>query len=497
MIIYSTSLLGQFEPQWTLVTGDTEADVPDITIPAINGGYIMVGISGSSGGIIPENNGSHDIIVMKLCDEGEIEWVKNYGGSEPETSCRIDIVDNDGYIITGGTRSSDGDVQNHIGEEDVWIFKIDLEGNMVWQRVIGGLYNERPRELIKTQDNGYLIGGSKASSSTVNSFDSWVVKLDNNRNIEWELTFGHPHLDNIDDIIQLESGDYIACSYFDKDTLTNSAEFDNMVTKIDINGNIISQKYYGGSESERAREIIETDDGGFVTIGQTDSEDGDISFNHGEDDIWVVKFDADLNLIFEKTFGGSNNDYAYTAAKLPNGNIAILGQSNSIDGDISSNIGSWDIWLLIISQTGELLFEKTYGSDEEDSGYGVHVINDSELIISGTTNPDFTQSLWEIWISKLGIGPISSCITSTIEQADKEQISVTQRNGSAYINIENDSPNSNFKVFDLSGRLLSEGEIQTTTQNLNIDLASTGTYIVEVSIGTIRTQVKFMKSNYR
>ena len=187
--------------------------------------------------------------------------------------------------------------------------------------------------------------------------------------------------------------------------------------KIDKNGNLKWRKYYGGTNNDRSYDAIQTSNGDFIVIGTSESNDYEISSSKGSYDMWVIKLDNNGNLLWEKSFGGKGYDGGQAVIENSYGNIMILGQTNSFDGDITNPLGSSDFFLVNITKKGEILniennisslegiilcdilliktlpngafIEKqTLGGTGTDIGYDFTQLLDGSVIIVGSSNSE-------------------------------------------------------------------------------------------------------------
>ena len=140
------------------------------------------------------------------------------------------------------------------------------------------------------------------------------------------------------------------------------------VHKINLAGEIEWRQYFGGTNNDRSYDAVQTDEGDFIVVGTSESEDVDISNPHGGYDIWVIKLDPNGQLIWERSFGGSQYDSANAVILDQAQNIYVLGNTFSEDQDISSPLGHSDMWLLSLNQAGQLLSEQTFGGTDFDVG---------------------------------------------------------------------------------------------------------------------------------
>jgi hypothetical protein len=183
---------------------------------------------------------------------------------------------------------------------------------------------------------------------------------------------------------------------------------DYEVLKFDSAFNLTWDKTYGGSKGDYIESIIQSNDGGYIAIGETKSSDGNITLNHGGNDIWICKLDAEGNLIWERSYGGTNSEGVSKENSLlqtSDGGYVFIGYTTSSDGDVSLNHGGYDVWLVKISSLGAIEYEKTFGGTNNDYGRKIIKTNSSfTLLISSTSeNGDFNiAGNWVIQINELG-----------------------------------------------------------------------------------------------
>jgi hypothetical protein len=146
-----------------------------------DGGYIVASTSKGDDELMI-NHGSYDFLITKLDPEGDIVWQKTFGGSRDDEATSIEQTTDEGYIVAGHTRSNDGDVSVNSGSFDYWIIKLDVEGNLLWQRTLGGEKGEWYPSIQQTKDGGYIIAGR--FSGGTNTY--WIVKLNTDGDIDWQ-----------------------------------------------------------------------------------------------------------------------------------------------------------------------------------------------------------------------------------------------------------------------------------------------------------------------
>ena len=336
--------------QWEKSYGGSGYDEPKSIQQTADGGYIVVGYSTSNDGDISENHGGSDYWLVKLDDAGNIEWDKSYGGSESEDTKVVRQTEDGGYIIAGGSRSTDGDVEgNDGGILGYWIIKVDETGNLEWQQFYGNYLIAFLYDFIFTSDGGYMAVG--AGSDTGDTFEFWILKMDETGNLEWEQTFGGGFLDYAESVIETSDGGYLVAGYsYSNSIVGNDREADALILKLSQTGEVEWYKAYGGELYEVFNTVQETPDGGYICLGWSDSSDDDVSENYGYGDYWLVRLDVEGNLIWEKSFGGTQYDESYCDIVITeDGGYILAGASQSNDGYVPGNYGDYDIWIIKLS----------------------------------------------------------------------------------------------------------------------------------------------------
>lgn len=143
------------------------------------------------------------------------------------------------------------------------------------------------------------------------------------------------------------------------------------------------QKSLGGTIDDNARASVFTSDGGCIIAGEAFSNNGNVSGNHGSDDYWVIDLDKNGNLLWQKCYGGTSVEWANSIKATNTNEYIIVGKTFSNDGDVTGNNGRADYWILIITQSGSIVWEKTYGGSESDIPHSIDILDNSDLAITG------------------------------------------------------------------------------------------------------------------
>lgn len=350
--------------QWEKSFGGTAFDWADDVRQTSDGGYIICGTTTSGNGVFAQRPGGFsDFWVLKLSPDGELEWQKFYGGSGDDYGMSLVESDGGGYVVCGRSGSNDQQVSGNHGGLDLWLLRIDPTGNLLWQKCFGGGYNEFGGLLEKTSDGNYIIGGFQAQTGSNNiltaDFEAYVLKVDTNGNEIWHKTYGGSYYEDIKRIIPTTDGGYIFAGTTksnDKDVAgnhpnaieQNGYHFDEWIVKLDAVGNITWQIPLGGSSWDYAFDIAELSDS-YIVCGRVNSNDGNVSGNHGIIDGWLTKLSKSGVLIDQKCYGGSSVDILTSIQVLNDNEYIVAGQNNYTNGDVEPNHGGTDLWLMKLS----------------------------------------------------------------------------------------------------------------------------------------------------
>jgi hypothetical protein len=375
LILFAHSLISIAQPaiEWQRCLGGSGYDQPTLLMPykdmiqqTFDGGFIIVGVTDSYNGDVTGYHGGSgdDYWVVKTDSGGNIQWQKCLGGTSSEFATAIQQTADSGYIVAGDTWSNNGDVSGNHGETDDWIVKLDVAGNIQWKHCYGGGYifgtnsgYDGAYSIKQALDGGYIVAGSS------NSGNGDVTGL------------------------------HVASWYYS----------DYWIVKLNPSGNIQWQKCLGGFDDDLANSITLTNDSGFVIVGESRSNNGDVSGNHGASDYWTVKINKSGSIAWQKCFGGSKNDEPKSISNTTDGGFVIAGNTESYDGDVigrydtTSNVG----WVIKIDSIGNLQWQKFLSGNAES----VIQTQDGGFLISGSLTPNdsnaYLSNTAYYWIIKL------------------------------------------------------------------------------------------------
>jgi uncharacterized repeat protein (TIGR02543 family) len=402
--------------QWQKSLGGAISEDAQSIQQTFDGGYIVAGWSLSNDGDVTGNQGGVDYWVVKLNTSGNIQWEKSIGGSNYDEAYSIQQTSDGGYIVAGASGSNDGDINgvDH-GGGDYWVAKLGADGNIQWEKSLGGSGTDSAQSIQQTSDGGYIVAGwSYSNDYEVNggnhgASDFWVVKLNTGGAIQWQKSLGGLGYDYAHAIQQTSDGGYIVAGESnsnDGDVMGNHGGSDYWVVKLDTVGNIQWEKSLGGSGSDGAFSIQQTSDGGNVVAGYSSSNDGNVTGNHGGYDYWVVKLDTVGNIQWEKSLGGSGFDSARSIQQTSDGGYIVAGSSTSNNGDVNGNHGANDFWAVKLDAVGNIQWGKSIGGSGYENAKSIQQTSDGSYIIAGdsdSTDGDITGNHGnsDFWVVKL------------------------------------------------------------------------------------------------
>lgn len=336
-----------------------------------SGGYIMAGTTESFG------TGLSDAWVLKIDAKGNVEWEKAYGVKYDDYGHSIAAKWDGSFVVAGD--------ETHMGPgvSDAWVFKIDSDGNLLWQWAYGGADHDHAGEIATTADGGYIVAGH-TSSFGAGSTDCWILKLRGNGEIQWQKTYGGAMEDYGRSIAQTEDGGYIVAG---STTSYGQGFSDFWVMKLNALGEIVWQNTYGGALDEYARSIVQAKDGGYIVAGES------LSFSHNEA-AWILKLRSDGRVAWQKAYSGQQADFVRTVREAGDGGILVAGET------FSFGQGEDDSWALKLDSEGAVEWEKVYGGSLEDSFLSFFQTEDRGIVAVGSTS-SFGTALSDCWTLKL------------------------------------------------------------------------------------------------
>lgn len=316
-----------------------------------------------------------------------------------------DMVGNpiDGYVMVGQTYSTCSLTTDKIhGRMDAWIIKVDSSGNKIWSETFGGSKEDGFYNVRELSKGGYVAIGSTASTDfdAKNNHgglrDGFITKVSEDGILIWTKVYGGSKSELLYDIIETDDNGFIAVGVTqstDGDIKTAiKGGGDAWIVRLDSNGNIIWQKTIGSYQpvgADNFKKICRTSDNYYIMCGMASAGDGDIPKFQGLGDVWVLKIDDSGNIIWNKTYGGSGAEVGQVVTPTKDGGCIVGAYSTSKDGDVSSNNGQEDIWVFKLTQQGSLEWQKNYGGTLKDWPASIiETLNGGYMVLGYTYSKD-------------------------------------------------------------------------------------------------------------
>jgi hypothetical protein len=275
----------------------------------LDSGYIFISEVELGGFDVQGFHGVTDWWITKIDSIGQIQWSRCMGGSYFDHVKGVTVLPSGGYLVTGINGSSDGDVTCSDISKSLRVVKLDLQGNIVWDNCYGngGVF---AGDILATSDGGFVVGASASSnggdvSGLFGVQNFWFFKADSLGQIQWSGCYGGTRVDELLSLSQTSDGGFLLSGASNSNLSHSPMNKDALIVKIDSIGNQEWLTYLGGSDDDVANGAIETADHDVVMVGYTKSSDGDVSFNHGMKDLWVVKLGASVNIAEQQQPFGS------------------------------------------------------------------------------------------------------------------------------------------------------------------------------------------------
>lgn len=390
---------------WEKSYGGRHAEYLMDAVPTADYGFILAGssLSSKTGNKTSLNEGDLDYWVWKMDERGEMEWQKSFGGSGTDFLQSIKLTVDGGFILAGNSDSPQGKQKKAAGHglNDFWIIKLDAGGGEQWQQTIGGSGDDVLQSVCQTKDGGFILGGSSSSeksgdklSKGYGGMDYWLVKLNKDGAIEWQKDFGGKYFDELRSIEQTRDNGYILGGYSNSPE-SGSKLYDNIgigdywVLKLDRKGETEWEKVIGGDGDDQLYAVHQTYDGGYILGGNSNSQANNTkSKGNGKGtDFWIVKLDDAGEMKWQETYDFGTSDILTSIVENKDHTLLLGGYAMSEPGTKKDDKGINDFIALKISEKGNVLWDKTVGSDGDDALRKLIETRDGGYILAGTSGP--------------------------------------------------------------------------------------------------------------
>lgn len=352
-------------------------DEPSSIMLARDGGYILAGDSFGDGGSDPR------LWMMKLTTIGTIEWQYMYAGIEGAWEGTTHQTRDGGFVRVSTTNASSSG-----NAKDIWVLRLNQDGSSKWQMTYGHKEGYEYGKCIQQtvgpgpiwKPSGFILAG-QTNSFGATGFDIWVLKLNEYGSIAWQNRYGGDDYYIPHSIIQTFEPGFMGgkpTGYILAGGIVSAGDWDMFVLKLDEYGKITWQKTYGGSEYDWANAIQRTSDGGYIVTGLTKSyNDKDYG------DLWVLKLYSNGSIGWQKSYGGKWSDIGDSICQTADGGYIVAGSTKSFTGNIFCYD---DLWLLKLNSDGNIVWEKTYGECDLEVEASIYPIRNEGYLVAGATH---------------------------------------------------------------------------------------------------------------
>ncbi len=412
----SLSVFAQPTVQWDKTYGGTGWETLEAALKTEDEGFLLFGSSNSPANgadITKASRGYDDFFVVRIDSLGKKLWDNRYGGDTSEFGFKA-IQNSQGYLLIGQSfsRKSGDKSENGRGGSDYWLVQIAPDGTKLWDKTYGGSGHDQPLNAILSDNgNSYIIVGFSDSpisgDKTVankGKSDIWLLKIDKNGNKIWDKSFGGDENDDYPFALNttLDGNFILACESVSSRSGDKSEDLrgvignnkDIWIIKFDPNGQKIWDKTYGSSKIDAIRDLQELSDGSFLVAcssnGESDFDKTAPNYGNGKFDYWLIKIDKNGRKLWDKTYGGDNDEFVVAIEENKTGYIMLAGQSlSNPSGTKQDNLkGDFDFWLVYINEKGDIIWDQNFGGGRNDAAFQMVKFNDGAYLVCGASSSD-------------------------------------------------------------------------------------------------------------
>lgn len=512
LLCCNTSLVAQ-KILWEKSVGGKHSEHLLDAIPTADYGFILAGssLSSKSGSIAGTNQGDLDYWIWKMDEQGGMVWQKSFGGDGMDLLQKVKATPDGGWILAGTTTSKkSGDkTQEGFGLEDIWIIKLDATGNQEWQQTYGGVGQDYLKTIVPTTD-GYLIGATSSSDAVKdangkaeNSFgnvDYWILKINSKGKIQWQKTFGGVYADHLTEILPNAEG-YLVAGYSNSPDNGNKSQkqrgmSDYWLIQLNEEGNPLWQKVIGGDKEDQLKSVVKTKDLGFLLLGNSDSGSSfdKTASNQKETDFWLVKIDAEANILWQENLAFTFRDVAVSVSESQDGTILLSGYGLPSKSQ-SKGEGVHDYLLCKLKPNGEEMWRRVIGSNGQEKLVKTIETRDGGYVLAGTSNGSASRNKQsqsqanDFWIVKL--------LDEQKDKTPKIPLEAFPNPTHEFTNIiiNYDYKKGTISIFDINGRLVGSKEIDgSKTVPVSLQNVPQGIYIIDVQTDIQTDGIKIIKN---
>ena len=469
----------QGQKVWEKFFSGNQHDYLSSTVSTREGGFLLAGTSYSSSALDKKDksNGSSDIWIVKIDENGEEQWQMTIGTRYSEEARSVTQTTDEGFVVAGST--------NHpklgYGSEDVFVTKLDKKGKIIGQLILGGKGLDEVEKVIPTKDGGVLMGVYSRSGiyegqskSKINSKDlNSTLSNTNNSGSSSSNSSSNPNKQNT------ESYDI---NFYGK-SIGNYGEGDYWIVKLDKNGNVQWEKGFGGREDDHVRTMALTDSG-YIIGGESRSQTSGNKRAKLEEgtDLWILALDEDGNEQWQQSYNFKNRDVLMSLNTIKNSDSEtkgfLVGGYTQSEGKVEKNDETF--WMLYIDKNGREVWRKyVEGKDKKNEERLTSALlnRDGSYILAGTSAEELGKENWKV------VKLLDSDVEDLMENKDI-QIYPNPVKDYCYVEIGLDFENAEIYLYDMTGKVIQQLNTKNKVTKINTSRLPQGIYIIKANIPT-------------
>ncbi|MBN8622808.1 MAG: T9SS type A sorting domain-containing protein [Flavobacteriales bacterium] len=486
-----------------------------------------------------QQNRGYDYHIVKLDQQGNQVWERYFGGTRHDYLMSSISTQEGGFAIVGTSFSNQsGDKkENNLGGSDVWLIRLSENGEELWQKTLGTKSNDEASAIVQSTDLGFFVAGNiNVNKKLFGSKDVFVSKLDKDGKLRQNTILGGKSLDEVADMIPTPDGGAVLLVYSTSGKTDNLDNIDNndsqnthsntqnentvpeitstvkifigksednfgsgdyWIVKLDKNGNVEWQKTYGGSGDDRPKTIANTQNG-FIVVGESRSQSSGNKKENIKDgtDLWAINLDKSGNEIWQKSYNFGNRDVAMSLdviRKTNKDNFSedrgfLLGGYTQAEEKVKSDDEKF--WMLYIDVNGKEEWRKYVegkSRKKEERLVSAKLQNDGIFLLAGTSADELGKENWKI--VKLGDKQLDDLV-------EKQDIRIYPNPVENYCYVEigfEIRGEAEITLYDMSGKLVQKVKTKNGVTKINTEILPQGVYVVNVKSQTKNVNNKIVK----
>ncbi len=355
---------------WEEVIGGRLDDEAHAVAEMPDGGYALAGHTRSHGVF------DRDAWILRLDANGKVVWQQVLGGPMTEKVFGIAATD-DGHVVIAGKTYSAGE-----GGSDALIARFDADGDLMWQKIYGGEHNDGARAIAPLAEGGFIVAGSKGGAA---DDDLWVIALNDDGDKRWERTYGSDGEEGAVSVVQSADGGFGVAGYTQRPGLKS---FDNWVIRLDASGEMLWQRHFARGVFSAGTAISAAPEGGLFVAGISQKRTPRDSRS------WVIRLAHDGATLWKRLSQNAGSNEAWGAASTPDGGVVVVSAAQY------GGLGESDARLVRFAPDGEILWTRIVGRRTWTRPTAVITTNDGGILVTGYTTGR-GAGYQDVWVVRL------------------------------------------------------------------------------------------------